>query len=85
MAITAQQISDVINKAEQRVALNITEVVNLGGKGRCDGLHKIYLETDYLSASMDALNNPNDLTNSEKEKIVNCMNSVGKLNELTVI
>lgn len=81
--ITQSQITDAINKAQQKIASLGIDILDYQDYGRCTD--KLWLKLDYLVAGVDALNDGVLLTNAEKEKIVNCMNSVGELGTLAVV
>lgn len=81
--ITQSQITDAINKAQQRIASFGIDILDYQDQGKCTD--QLWLKLDYLVASVDALNDGTLLTNAEKEKIVNCMNSVGELGALAVV
>ena len=83
MAIAAADITNAINKAQQRLGewmLKISQKEDLG-----EVPTSLYLKARYLSGGILTLSDNNTLTDDEKEAIIECMNKVGSLNELGTI
>lgn len=83
MAQTSQQRSDLIDKAQQKLAELISAIVDKEGKGECPD--DLYSDVRVLSSGIQALDSDNgNLTSEEVDAIMSCLNAIGKLSSLSV-
>lgn len=84
MAVTNTEISNTINKAQQKIAELGYDIALKELRG--EECEDIWLQLRYLSGGIDVLQSDvDDLTTANKEQIVQCMISIGDLQKLSTV